>query len=529
MALGGPHTLGKSVLESNLEEAVSVWQSSSDCNSFKWTAPTFEFNCFMEMMTSLQHVNPTVRGLRDSPQTMLQNLAERIRKEISLGAQKPFKKVIDVSSGDPHRVDLQHVSFLRQVLAVCIYPQLLEDKCFPLDVKIRAQKLLEACDGASVGSYTASSGLRHVRQSIAEFITKRDGVPSYAQNIFISAGSQRAIMIAVKLLASGEGNTRTGVLIPGPCPHMLYNVLEEAGVVLVPYQLTEERGWAVDLDNMHQALKAARGYCEPRAIYISNPGNPTGHVQDRKSIEEVIQFAAAERVLLLADEVYQDSVYGKDREFISYKKVLFEMDIELAETVQLISFHSLSSTCIRECGLRAGYMEVVNMDPEVIYYFDNTLCGDISTPVTGQLGLDLMVNPPQPGDPSYHTYMQETFFILATLSHNAQWVQELLNKLPGVRCQPVLGGIYVFPRLHLPCGIKEQAKLLGLKADVLYCQKLLEEEGVLAGAGEHGEMTDSFHLRLCILVPHYTLVEVLARLTSFHCRLMGGTVTPTEV
>lgn len=38
-------------------------------------------------------------------------------------------------------------------------------------------------------------------------------------------------------------------------------------------------------------------------------------------------------------------------------------------------------------------------------------------------------------------------------------------------------------------------QLLGLKADVLYCQKLLEEEGVLAGAGEHGEMTDSFHLR----------------------------------
>lgn len=46
-----------------------------------------------------------------------------------------------------------------------------------------------------IGSYTASSGLRHVRQSIAEFITKRDGVPSYAQNIFISAGSQRAIMV----------------------------------------------------------------------------------------------------------------------------------------------------------------------------------------------------------------------------------------------------------------------------------------------------------------------------------------------
>lgn len=46
------------------------------------------------------------------------------------------------------------------------------------------------------------------------------------------------------------------------------------------------------------------------------------------------------------------------------------------------------------------------MDPEVMYFFDNTLCGDISTPVTGQLALDLMVIPPQPGEPSYDTYIQ---------------------------------------------------------------------------------------------------------------------------
>lgn len=117
-----------------------------------------------------------------------------------------------------------------QVLAVCLYPQLLEDKSLPVDVRLRAQSLLEVCPGGSVGedfcticltfktwqtrieisqtyrnstsndwstgSYTASSGMPHIRQSIAEFITRRDGgVPSYAKDIIISAGSQRGMMV----------------------------------------------------------------------------------------------------------------------------------------------------------------------------------------------------------------------------------------------------------------------------------------------------------------------------------------------
>lgn len=48
----------------------------------------------------------------------------------------------------------------------------------------------------SVGSYSESSGLPRIRQSIAEFISRRDaGVSSYTKDVFISAGSQRAIMV----------------------------------------------------------------------------------------------------------------------------------------------------------------------------------------------------------------------------------------------------------------------------------------------------------------------------------------------
>ncbi|XP_042272176.1 alanine aminotransferase 2-like isoform X2 [Thunnus maccoyii] len=482
-------------------------------------------------MSSLQHVNPRVREMRVSPHSTLRSLAARITQEIITGAQKPFKDVIDVSSGDPHKAGMKPISFVRQVLAVCLYPQLLEDNSLPLDVKLRAQRFLEVCDGKSVGSYTASSGSLHVRQSIAEFIMRRDaGVPSYANNIFISAGLQKALMVVVKLLASGEGETQTGVLTPIPCPHTLPMLLDEAGVMLVPYQLREDRGWAVDLEELHRALKTARGRCKPRAIYISNPGNPTGHVQDRKSIEEVIQLAAAERLLLLVDEVHQDSVYGQSKESISYKKVLFEMGKEYSETVELVSLNSLSSACMGECGLRAGYMEVVNMDPDVMLFVDTVLCGDISTPVTGQLALDLMVNPPKPGDPSCDTYTQEILLRRATLSQNAKRAQEFLNGLPGVSCQPVMGGIYLYPRLRLLSEITEQAKVLEVEADVLYCQKLLEEEGVFVGAGcQHGGTTGNHHLRFCILVPPHTLEEALDRLGSFHRRLWADSRTLTKV
>ncbi|XP_024919946.1 alanine aminotransferase 2-like isoform X2 [Cynoglossus semilaevis] len=402
-------------------------------------------------MTSMERVIPTVNTMSVPPQQALQALAEGLHRDIKQGAQKHFQRIINVSSADPHRAGIKSLSFVRQVLAACLCPQLLKDKSLPLDVRQRARTLLEACDGGSVGAYSPSAGLTYVRRSIADFITRRDGgVPSHSDDIFICAGSHRALMVFLKLLARGKGKTHTGVLTPVPCPSTLPVLLDDVDVKMMPYQLNEERGWAVDVDELQRALTAARGHCEPRAIYISNPGNPTGHVQNRKSIEEVIQFAADHKLLILANEVDQDCVYGPDAEFISYKKVLLEMDQELAESVQLVSFQSVSSSFLGEGGLRAGYMETINIDPEVIHYIEILLCFDISTPVTGQLALDLMVNPPKPGDQSYDTYIQEVLLHRTTLTQNAQRVVQALNVLPGMSCQPSMGGVYLYPSLRLP-------------------------------------------------------------------------------
>uniref|UniRef100_A0A3B4YDN8 Alanine aminotransferase 2-like n=1 Tax=Seriola lalandi dorsalis TaxID=1841481 RepID=A0A3B4YDN8_SERLL len=136
-------------------------------------------------------------------------------------------------------------------MAVCLYPELLEENTLPLDVRQRAKRLLGVCSGGSVGSYsTATSGLPLVKKSIADFIMKRDN------GIFL-------------------GILLTGVLTPVPCPHTLPMLTDMSGVKLVPYQLKEEAGWTVELEELQQALATARGDCEPRAIYITQSATLT--------------------------------------------------------------------------------------------------------------------------------------------------------------------------------------------------------------------------------------------------------------
>lgn len=50
-------------------------------------------------------------------------------------------------------------------------------------------------------------------------------------------------------------------------------------------------------------------------------------------------------------------------------------------------------------------MEVINLDPAVHKYLRN-MQATSSPPVLPQLCLEIMVNPPSPGDPSYETHTE---------------------------------------------------------------------------------------------------------------------------
>ncbi|KFO30617.1 alanine aminotransferase 1 [Fukomys damarensis] len=477
-------------------------------------------NGLKEKVLTLDTMNPCVQRVEYAVRGPIVLRALELEQELRQGVKKPFTEVIRANIGDAQAMGQRPITFLRQVLALCVYPDLLSSPDFPEDAKRRAQRILQACGGHSLGAYSISSGIQLIREDVAQYIKRRDGgIPADPNNIFLSTGASSAIVTVLKLLVAGEGLSRTGVLIPIPQYPLYSATLAELNAVQVDYYLDEDNVWALDVAELRRALYQARDHCRPRALCVINPGNPTGQVQTRECIEAVIRFAFEEGLFLLADEVYQDNVYAEGSRFHSFKKVLTEMGPPYAEQQELASFHSVSKGYMGECGFRGGYVEVVNMDPEVQRQMLKLMSVRLCPPLPGQALLDMVVNPPAPSDPSFQQFQAEKQDVLVELAAKAKLTEQVFNEVPGIHCNPVQGAMYSFPRVQLPPRAVHRAQELGMAPDMFFCMCLLEETGicVVPGSG-FGQREGTYHFRMTILPPMEKLRVLLEKLSRFHTK-----------
>ncbi|XP_029464327.1 alanine aminotransferase 2 [Rhinatrema bivittatum] len=471
---------------------------------------------------TLQSMNPQVKAVEYAVRGPIVLKAGEIERELQNGIKKPFSEVIKANIGDAHAMGQQPITFLRQVVALCTYPDLLDNPNFPKDAKTRAMRILQGCGGYSLGSYSASQGVNCIREDVASYIERRDGgVPADPDNIYLTTGASDGIASILKILVSGWGKSRSGVMIPIPQYPLYSAAISELDAIQVNYYLDEENCWALDVGELRRALNQAREYCNPNVLCIINPGNPTGQVQSRRCIEDVIHFAWEENLFLLADEVYQDNVYAEDCQFHSFKKVLYEMGPEYSSNVELASFHSTSKGYMGECGYRGGYMEVVNLHPEIKEQLVKMLSVRLCPPVSGQAAMDVVVNPPGPEEESYEQFIREKNTVLSSLAKKAKLTEELFNQVPGLQCNPLQGAMYAFPRIFLPPRAIAAAKDLGMAADMFYCMRLLEETGicVVPGSG-FGQKEGTYHFRMTILPPADKLKVLLEKVNAFHLRFL---------
>ena len=292
--------------------------------------------------------------------------AGAIEAELKQGSKKNFDKVVKANIGDCHATGQKPITFIRQVLALVTYPDvLMKSPEFPEDAKKRAKRILDACKGGSIGSYTESPGLLVIRQDIAKYIGDRDGYPSDPNDIAMSTGASDGIKSILTLLLTGKGGAeKAGIMIPVPQYPLYSAAISEFNAYPIPYYLDEENHWSLEVSELKRALSEAKPNCQPRAIVVINPGNPTGQVLTKQNIQDVIKFAHENKLFILADEVYQHNIYAKGSQFFSFKKVLMEMGPPY-NTMELASFMSASKGFMGECGYRGGYAEVVNLDPQV--------------------------------------------------------------------------------------------------------------------------------------------------------------------
>jgi aspartate/methionine/tyrosine aminotransferase len=417
--------------------------------------------------------------------------------------ERQGREIIYCNIGNPQALKQKPLTFIRQVLSLCQYPELM-DKCpeqFPADVIETTRKVLEG-SVHGVGAYSESKGVRFIREAVAEFIKERDGIASDPDAIYLTDGASKGVQTALRILISGK---RDGIMIPIPQYPLYSATLTLYEGKQVSYYLDEHHDWKLSKAMLEESLHEAKRFdVNVKAICVLNPGNPTGSVLDRDNISMIIDFAKDHGLSILADEVYQENIYTPGDSFVSFAKM---MDEKGEKDVSLFSFHSCSKGFLGECGQRGGYMEIRNIPHDVVTQITKLQSISLCSNVTGQVAVYCMVRPPKPGSQSYDLYVQERDGILNELKKRAIILADSLHKIPGIECNAVAGAMYAFPKVELPEG----------RSDEDYCMALLETEGicVVPGTG-FGQIPGTAHFRTTILPPTDKIQSVVEKLKKFH-------------
>eukprot|EP01066_Platyproteum_vivax_P020902 Platyproteum_vivax@DN884_c0_g1_i1.p1 len=418
----------------------------------------------------------------------------------------PFDKILFANIGNPQAVGQKPMSFLRQIISGVVNPKDISAGT-PSDIRERVEKYTQTFNP---GAYTHSKGAPVFRQEVADFLTRRDGVVGDPENVFLTDGASPGVKMLLDALIRSN---KDGILIPYPQYPLYSALITQLGGTAMPYYLKEENQWGLDLDEVTKTIEEFRPKgVIARAFVMVNPGNPTGAMFYKKDIEDVIRLCSDSKLVLLADEVYQENVYT-EKAFYPARKVMNEMGVQ----VELASLHSTSKGLAGECGLRGGFLYLDNFDEEVMAQFYKLRSVNLCSNTIGQLAIASVVNPPQPGSESYKTYQTERNEIFEGLKRKAKFVAEQLNQLDGVSCQPAAGAMYLFPSVTLPQKALDEAKRRNQAADLMYCLEMLENTGLVCVPGSgFGQRQGTWHYRITILPNENDLKDVMKRLAKFH-------------
>lgn len=449
-----------------------------------------------------------------------------VRGKIVIRAQEleeQGKKIIYCNIGNPQALKQKPITFVRQVLSLLEYPALLDSpetaKLYPADAIKRARLILEK-NPSGTGAYTQSAGIPFIRKAIAEFIEKRDGIPVDVNRIMLTEGASKGVHTVFTLLTNKEN---AGYMIPIPQYPLYSAAIELYGARQINYFLDERNHWSLDEAELERSVEGAKkAGIDPVAIAVINPGNPTGAVLSRKNIGMVIRFAKKHGLAIIADEVYQDNIYGEGLEFVSFAKVMHDLG---EKDVTLFSLHSVSKGFMGECGHRGGYLEIRNMSDEVYAEVIKLLSIGLCANVDGQLVTYLMVDPPRPGDESYELYSKERGAILGDLKEKAEILGKGLNEIEGMKTDIPEGAMYAFVKFELPHpkGIDPEAMTpeerhkYEAARDAKYCLRLLEGTGicVVPGSG-FGQQPGTLHFRTTFLPPKEDILALVEKMKKFH-------------
>jgi len=151
---------------------------------------------------------------------------------------------------------------------------------------------LEGLAASSAGaSYSPDPlGLLSARQAIARHWPGRGARPDPEHVLLLPSSSEAYLYLFTLLCDAGDD-----VLAPEPSYPLLSHLARYAGVSLVPYRLSYDGAWHIDMDSVRRARSR-----RTRAILLVSPNNPTGSYTSQVELDALARLG----IPLVSDEVF---------------------------------------------------------------------------------------------------------------------------------------------------------------------------------------------------------------------------------
>ena len=198
--------------------------------------------------------------------------------------------------------------------------------------------------------YSDSKGIFSARKAIMQYY-QLQGVHVDIDDIYVVNGVSEGISMSMQaLLDNGDE-----VLVPMPDYPLWTACISLAGGNAVHYICDEQAGWFPDIQDIKSKITS-----NTKAIVLINPNNPTGAVYPRELLEEIVDIARQNDLIIFSDEVY-------DRLVMDGKKHIPIASI--ADDVFTVTMSGLSKSH-RICGFRVGWMVLAGPKRHVKGYIE---------------------------------------------------------------------------------------------------------------------------------------------------------------
>lgn len=151
--------------------------------------------------------------------------------------------------------------------------------------------------------YTEIAGRMALREAIAARYGKLFDRALQASNVIVVAGAQNALFAAsMCLLTAGDE-----VIALDPMYVTYEATLKASGATLVRVACSADDDFRVDAAMLAKAITP-----KTRAMFFSNPNNPTGVVMNREELQAIADLAIANDLWVVVDEVYESLTFERN-------------------------------------------------------------------------------------------------------------------------------------------------------------------------------------------------------------------------